>query len=70
METGSPDIICIVLDQVLRHPSGHGTISMGKHQLAKAHIAKLNKLTESELTELTSSMVDESATAILQRQGS
>jgi hypothetical protein len=43
---------------------------MGKQLLAKAHIAKLNKLTESEVTELTSSTVDETALAILKRQGS
>jgi uridylate kinase len=43
---------------------------MGKHLLAKAHIAKLNELTESEVTELTSTMVDETALAILKRQGS
>jgi len=43
---------------------------MGKHLLAKAHIAKINKLTESEVTELTSSTVDETALAILKRQGS
>jgi len=53
-ETGSPGIICIVCHQVLRHPSEHGTSSMGKHLLAKAHIAKLNELTVSEVTELTS----------------
>jgi len=41
-ETGSPGIVCIVLHQVLRHPSEHGTSSMGKHLLANAHIAKLN----------------------------
>jgi len=68
-ETGSPGIICIVCHQVLRHPSEHGTSSMGKHLLAKAHIAKLNELTESEVTELTSSTVDETALAILKRQG-
>jgi hypothetical protein len=39
-ETGSPGIICIVCHQVLRHPSEHGTSSMRKHLLAKAHIAK------------------------------
>jgi len=44
-ETGSPGIICIVCHQVVRHPSEHGTSSMGKHLLAKAHIAKLNELT-------------------------
>jgi len=69
-ETGSPGIICIVCHQVLRHPSEHGTSSMGKHLLAKAHIAKLNELTKSEVTELTSSTVDETALAILKRQGS
>jgi len=42
---------------------------MGKHLLAKAHIAKFNELTESEVTELSSSMVDETALAILEWQG-
>jgi len=69
-ETGSPGIICMVCHQVLHHPSEHGTSSMGKHLLAKAHIAKLNDLAESEVTELTSSTVDETALAILKRQGS
>jgi len=69
-ENSSPDIICIVCHQVLRHPSEHGTSSMGKHLLAKAHIAKLNELTGSAVTELTSSTVDETALAILKRQGS
>jgi len=69
-ENGSPGIICIVCHEVLRHPSEHGTSSMGKHLLAKAHIAKLNELTESEVTELTSSTIDETALAILRRQGS
>ena len=69
-ETCSPGIICIVCHQVLRHPSEPGTSSMGKHLQAKAHIAKLNELTESEVTELTSSTVDETTLAILKRQGS
>jgi hypothetical protein len=69
-ETGSPGIICIVGHQVLRHPSEHGTSSMGKHLLAKAHIAMLNELTLSEVTELTSSTVAETALAILKQQGS
>jgi uridylate kinase len=43
---------------------------MGKHLLAKAHIAKLNELTVSEVTEMTSSTVDETALAILKRQRS
>jgi len=68
-ETGNPGIICIVCHQVLRHPSEHGTSSMSKHLLAKAHIAKLNELTESEVTELTSSTVDESALPISKRPG-
>ena len=58
-ETGSTAIICIVCHQVLRHPSEHGTSSMGKHLLAKAHITKLNELAVSEVTESTSSTVDE-----------
>jgi len=69
-ETGSPGILCIVCHQVLHHPSENGTSSMGKHLLAKAHILKLNELTESEVTELTTSTVDETALAILKRQGS
>jgi len=69
-ETGSPGIICNVCNQVLRHPSEHGTSSMGKHLLAKAHIAKLNEITVSEVTELTSSTVAETSLAILKRQGS
>jgi len=69
-ETGNPGIICIMCHQVLRHPSEHGTSWLGKHVLAKAHIAKLNKLTESEVTELSSSMVDGTTLAILKRQGS
>ena len=68
--TGCPGIICIVCHQVLRHPLEHGTSSMGKHLLAKAHIAKLNKVTVSEVTELTSSTVDETALAMLKRKGS
>jgi len=60
--------ICIVCHQVLRHPSEHGTSSMRKHLLAKAHIAKLNELTESKVTELTSSTVEDTALAILKRQ--
>jgi len=69
-ETGSPGIMCIVCHQVVRNPSEHGTSSMGKHLLANAHIAKLNELTGSEVTEFTSSTVDETALAILKRQGS
>jgi len=69
-ENGSPGIISIVWHPVLRHPSEHGISSIWKHLLAKAHIAKLNELRESEFTKLTSSTVDETALAILRRQGS
>jgi len=69
-ETGSPSIICIICHQVLRHSSEHGSSSMGTHLLAKACITMLNKLTVSEVMELTSSMVDETVLAILKRQGS
>jgi len=69
-ETGSPGIISIICHQVLCHPSVHGTSSMGIHRLAKAHIAKLNELTESQVIELTSPTVHETALAILKRQGS
>ena len=68
-ETGSHGIVCIIWHQVLHHPSGHGTSQMGKHLFVKAHIAKLNKLTQSEVSELTSTTVDETALAILKRQG-
>jgi len=68
--TGSPGIICIVCHQVLLYPSQHRTSSKGNHLLAKAHIAKLNKLTETDVTELTSLTVDETTLAILKRQGS
>jgi len=43
---------------------------MGKHLVAESHITKLNELTESDVTELTCSMVDETAPAILMMQRS
>jgi len=43
---------------------------MGKHLMVKVHIAKLNKLTESKVTEWTSWIVDETALVIPKRQGS
>ena len=66
-ETGSPGIIFIVWHQVLQHPSEHGTSAIGTNMLARAHIAKVNKLTELEFTELTSSTADETALPILKR---
>jgi hypothetical protein len=41
---------------------------MGKHLLAKVHIVKLNQFTVSDVTELTSSTLDETAWAILKEQ--
>jgi len=69
-ETGIPSIICILCHPVVRHPSGQGTSTMGKHMLAKVHITKLNEWTESEVTELSSSPLHETAVAILKRQAS
>jgi hypothetical protein len=43
---------------------------MAKHLLAKSHITKLNQLTEPDGTELTCSMADETALAILKWRGS
>ena len=43
---------------------------MGKHVLAKEHITELNELTESEVTDSTSSKVGEAALAIPKWQGS
>jgi hypothetical protein len=43
---------------------------MGKHLLGNAHIAKLNELTVSKVTKLTSSTVDVTGLAILKRKGS
>jgi len=68
-KTGGPGIISIVCHQVLRHPSENGTNWMGKHLLANAHIANCNKLTVSEVTESTSSTIDEPALAIRMWQG-
>jgi len=68
-ETGSPGMICIVCHQVHRHPSEHWTSSKGKHLLAKAHIAKLDELTESEVSELTRTTIDETALTILRWKG-
>ena len=69
-ETGSPGILCIVCYQFLHHSSEHGTSSVGKHLLANAHMTKLNELTESEVTELTSWMVNDTPLGIQERQGS
>jgi hypothetical protein len=41
---------------------------MGKHFLARAYITRLNEVPESEVTELSCSVFDEPALAILQSQ--
>jgi len=64
-ETGSPGIISIVCHQVLHHPSDDDPSSMGNHLLATAHMAKLNELTQSGVSELTSTTIDVMALAIL-----
>jgi len=69
-ESGCPGIIYIICHRVLRHPSQLGTSSMGIFLLAKVHIAKLNNLTESEISELTSTTIDETTLAICKRQES
>jgi len=69
-EISSPGNIRIICHQVLRHPSEHEISSMGIQVQAKEHIVKLNESTESDFTELTSSIVDGIALAILKRQAS
>jgi len=69
-QNGSTGIICIICHQVLHHLSEHETSSIEKPLIPSAHIAKFNVLTVSEVTELTSSMVDETAVAILRGEGS
>jgi len=66
-ETGNNGIISISCHQVLRHPSAHASSSMRKHSHPKAHITKYNELTESEVSELTSSTVNERALVTLKR---
>jgi hypothetical protein len=68
--TSSAGMVCIICHQVLCHPLEYVTSSIGKHLIAIVHITKLNELTESELTELTSTMVDETALASFKLQAS
>lgn len=67
--TGSPAFISIVCRDVLPHPFEHRTTSMGKHFFGKDQMWKLNELRETEVTELTSTTVYETAFAILKMQG-
>jgi len=68
-ESGIHGMICTVCHQVFRHPSEYRTRSMGKQLLAEAHIARFNQLIKLEVAEMTTSTVDETAWAILSRQG-
>jgi len=68
-KTSSPGIIGIVCHQVLCHPSEPGTSSMLKCLLTKGLIANVKEETDAELPKVTSSIVDETALAILKRQG-
>jgi hypothetical protein len=49
MEANSHGVICNIYYQVFRNPSEYVTNWMGKHLLAKPHIAKLNKETSRKL---------------------
>jgi len=69
-ETSSPGIVCIVHHQVLSHQSEYETSLIRKYLLAKGHIAKWNELTESEVSELTSTTSHDTALAILKTQSS
>jgi len=69
-ETSSPGIVCTLCHQVLHHSLEHGTGSMGNQLLAEAHLAKLYELTESDIFELTSTTIDETALVILKTPGS
>ena len=57
------------LSSSFHHLSEYGTSSMGTHLVAKAHITMWTELTEWEVTEFNSSMVNDTALAILRRQG-
>jgi len=69
-ETGSPGMIYIVSHHILYHPSEPATSSIGNLFRGNAHIALPHKLTQSEVTELTNSMFDESVVSILKRHKS
>jgi hypothetical protein len=69
-ETSSPGIIYIVCNEVLRHPSDHGTSSIGNYFLRTVYIAKLYKVTQSEVTKLSSSTVDETTLSIMNKKDS
>jgi hypothetical protein len=69
-ETSSPGIIWIICHRVLNHRSEHETSLFGKQFLVKSCIGKWHKLLQSEVPELTSSMVGETAWTILMTQPS
>lgn len=69
-ENSRPGIICIVCHPVVPYLSENGSSSMGRHLLANAHIAKSNKLWQSEVTEFTSTTLNETALTVKKRQES
>jgi len=64
-DTGSPDIISVLGYQVLHHPSEHGTSLLQKQLLTKGDTTQINELTQVQGNKSASSMVDETALAIL-----
>jgi hypothetical protein len=55
---------------VLAHPSEYGIGSMGQHLATITHKVELIKFTESDVTSLTGTAVDEQALAVLKQKGS
>jgi hypothetical protein len=70
VEVSIPCILWIICHQVLRYPSEYVIGIMGKDSIAKVQIGYLHKLTDSNVTHFTSSIVKEIALATLQRKGS
>jgi hypothetical protein len=68
-ETGNPAIISVICHQCRCHPSEHGTSVLRKHLLPNAQITELNDITESDVTQLITLMVDQTALAIQMRKG-
>jgi hypothetical protein len=69
-DTSNPGIRCMICYPVLQHTSEHMISSMGIHLLAKVQMAKSSELTESEVSELKRTTVDETALAIANTPGS
>jgi hypothetical protein len=68
--SGSPGMLCVVCHHVRHHLPDYGTGLVGTQLQTTAQIAKLDELTVSESTELTGSMVDETALTMLRAHSS